>query len=120
MGNFGSDLRYATRALIARPVFTLAAVLTLALGTGITTAIFSVVNGIVLQPLPFPNAGRLITLCEQHPGATPDWCSISPPNIEDIAARSRAIEAIGIGRSWSYPLATPEGAKAVDAGIVTP
>ena len=120
MRNFGSDLRYATRALIARPAFTLAAVLTLALGTGITTAIFSVVNGIVLQPLPFPNAGQLITLCEQHPGATPDWCSISPPNIEDIAARSRAIEAIGIGRSWSYHLATSDGAKAVDAGIVTP
>jgi predicted permease len=115
-----SDFRYAARALIARPAFTLAAVLTLALGTGITTAIFSVVNGIVLQPPPFPDAKRLITLCEQHPGATPDWCSISPPNIEDIAARSRAIEAIGIGRSWSYHMATPEGAKPIDAGIVTP
>jgi predicted permease len=120
MRHIASDLRYAARGLVARPSFTLAAVLTLALGTGITTAIFSVVNGIVLQPLPFPNARRLITVCEQHPAATPDWCSISPPNVEDIAARSRAIEAIGIGRTWSYHLATPQGAKPVDAGIVTP
>jgi putative ABC transport system permease protein len=120
MRNLGSDLRYAARALIARPSFTLAAVLTLALGTGITTAIFSVVNVILLKPLPFPNAEQLITLCEQHPGATADWCSISPTNVEDIAARSRAIEAIGIGRTWSYHLATADGAKPMNAGIVTP
>src|SRR5690242_3428886 len=111
MQNVLADVRYSLRGLRANPVFTITAVLTLALGIGLTTTIFGVVNGILLEPLAFPHAGRLVTICEQYPGATPDWCSISPPNVEDIAARSRAIEAIGIARSWPYHLATTEGAE---------
>lgn len=115
-----ADLRFAVRGLARRPAFALSAVVTLALGIGLTATMFSVLNGVVLQPLPFPNAKRLITLCEQYPGSTPAWCSISPPNVQDVAARSRSIEALGIGRTWGYHLATPEGQKAVNAGIVTP
>jgi len=114
------DLRDAWRSLRGSWVLTLSAVTTLALGIGLTTSIFSVVNGVVLRPLPFPNEGRLITLCEQHPSATPDWCSISPPNIEDIAARSRAIEAIGIGRHWSYSLALSTGSETIESGLASP
>src|SRR3989338_6755982 len=95
------DLRHAARSLLRRPSFTLTAVLTLALGIGMTTAIFGVLYGVVLRPLPLPHAARLITLCEQRPAATPGWCSLAPPNVADIAERSREIEAIGIGRSWS-------------------
>jgi putative ABC transport system permease protein len=120
MRNLLSDLRHALRGLRAHPAFSVTAILTLALGIGLTTTIFGVVNGIVLRPLPFPNAGRLITICEQHPGATADWCSVSPPNIEDVAARSRSIDALGIGRTWSYHLATTEGSESVYSGIATP
>jgi putative ABC transport system permease protein len=120
MRNLLSDLRHALRGLRAQPAFTLTAVLTLALGIGLTTTIFGVVNGIVLRPLDFPDAGRLITVCELYPGATSDWCSISPPNVEDIAARSRSIEAIGIGRSWPFHLATTEGAVSINGGLATP
>jgi putative ABC transport system permease protein len=120
MRNLLSDLRHALRGLRAQPAFTLTAVLTLALGIGLTTTIFGVVNGIVLRPLDFPDAGRLITVCELYPGATSDWCSISPPNVEDIAARSHSIEAIGIGRSWPFHLATTEGAVSINGGLATP
>ena len=120
MRELSADLRYAARALIARPGFTAAAVLTLTLGIGMTTAIFGIVNGVVLQPLPLPNADRLVSLCEQHPGATPDWCSIAPPNVQDIAARSRSIEAVGIARGWSVTLTTPAGPENINAGIATP
>ena len=115
-----SDFRFAVRGLLRRPAFAATAILTLALGIGTTTAMYSVLDGVVLEPLPFPNADRLITLCEQHPGSSSDWCSIAPPNVEDVAARSRAIEAVGIGRTWGYHLATAEGLRAVNAGIVTP
>jgi putative ABC transport system permease protein len=113
-------LRFSVRALLARPALSLAAILTLALSIGATTAIFTVVNGVVLRPLPFPNESRLITICEQYAGATPDWCSISPPNVADIAERSRAIEAIGIGREWGFHLVTPAGTEPLNGGLATP
>jgi putative ABC transport system permease protein len=120
MRNLVSDLRYALRSLFSQPAFSATAILTLALGIALTTTIFGVVDGIVLRPLAFPNADRLITICEQFPGSTPDWCSISPPNIEDIGRRSKSIEAIGIGRSWPYHLATVDGVEGINGGIATP
>jgi putative ABC transport system permease protein len=120
MNNVLMDFRYGLRALRATPMVTVGAILTLAIGIGMSTAIFSVVNGVVLRPLAFAHEGRLISLCEQYPGSTPSWCGISPPNVEDIAARSRTIEAIGIGRQWSYHIATNEGSEAISSGLATP
>jgi predicted permease len=120
MSDLLADIRYAVRGLLARPAFSLTATLTLALGIGTTTAIFSVVNGVVLHDLPYPHDERLVTLCEQFPGSSPDWCSVSPPNVEDIAARSRAFESIGIGRTWPYHLAIDGRQQSVNGGIVTP
>ena len=120
MRNLIADFRHAARGLRAQPLFTLTAVLTLGLGIGLTTTIFGVVNGIVLQPLAVPSADRMVTICEQHPAARADWCSISPPNAEDIAARSRSLEAIGIARSWPYHMTTLDGAESVVGGLATP
>jgi len=117
---FIADFRHAVRTMLARPGFSAAVVVTLGLGIGATTAIFSVVNGVLLRPLDFREEGRLFSLCEHYPGGSTDWCSISPPNMEDIAARANTIETLGIARSWSTHLATPTGAVSVNAGIATP
>ena len=118
--DFLQDVRHALRTMRTRPGFAAVVVLTLALGIGATTAIFSVVNGVVLHPLAFPNESRLFTLCEQYPGSPGDWCSISPPNVTDIAERARSIEAIGIGRSWESHMSTADGEVGVRSGIATP
>jgi predicted permease len=98
MGALGQDLRYALRQLRKSPGFTVVAVLTLALGIGANTAIFSVVNAVLLNPLPFPNASRIVSLFE----ATPNFPrgSISYPNFLDWQRDNRAFEAIAAFR-WT-------------------
>jgi predicted permease len=86
------DLRHAIRMLIQQPGFTLIAVLTLALGIGANTAIFSVVNGMLLRPLPYSEPDRIVQLWEQTSrGAR---VSVSYPNFVDWRDRSTALEAI--------------------------
>jgi predicted permease len=120
MRHFLADIRYALRALRAQPTFSVTAILTLALGIGVTTTMFGVVNGIVLKPLPFPDADRLVTICTHLPGNSSDWCSISPPNAADIAARSRSIAEIGVARSDYMHMKTSTRSVGVNGGIATP
>lgn len=70
MNTFLDDGRYAVRTLAKRPGFAAAALTTLALGIGANTAIFCVVQGVLLRPLPYPEADRVVQLSEEHPGAT--------------------------------------------------
>src|SRR4051812_19485112 len=69
MDAIARDLKYAWTVLRRERGFTAAAILALALGIGATTAVFSVVYGVLLRPLPYPDADRLVRIYEEHPGA---------------------------------------------------
>ncbi|HJR43669.1 MAG TPA: ABC transporter permease [Gemmatimonadaceae bacterium] len=91
LAGLGWDARFAVRVLRRSPAFTLVAVLTLALGIGATTAIFTVVDVVLLRPLDYPEAERLVTLRER---TTRGQSLVSYPNLRDWRERSRSFEAI--------------------------
>ena len=109
MGMFLQDVRYGVRAFVQRPGFTAVAVLTLALGIGATTTIFSVVDAVVLKPLPFADADRLVVLWEANDKKNLPYMFVAPPNFADWRERSRSFEKMGVWRDQSFTL-TGQGA----------
>lgn len=99
---FFQDVRYGLRMLRRNPGFAMVAILTLALGIGANTAIFSVVNGVLLNPLPYPYPEQLITLHESKPNF--QYGSVSYPNFRDWQKSNRAFSAIGITRYTAFGL----------------
>jgi putative ABC transport system permease protein len=96
------DLRYAIRTLTKSPGFTLAAVLTLALGIGANAALFSVINAVLLRPLPYRDPGRLVTLWESDARHGLDREPVSPPNYLDWRAQTRTLEDAAAYRYWGF------------------
>src|SRR5262249_48219001 len=88
------DLRYALRSLIANRGFTLIAVITLAFGIGANTAIFSVVNAVLLQPLPYRNEARLVAIWETRPNIPFDRIATSGPDFEDWSSQTKSFEML--------------------------
>jgi predicted permease len=111
------DLRYAMRQLRRSPGFTVVAILTLALGIGANTALFSVVNGVLLNPLPYPHAEQLVTLHESKPNF--ETGSISYPNFRDWQKDNRSFSSIAIARSYSYSLTGLGEAEQVQARFIS-
>ena len=100
MTNFLQDVRYGLRVLLKNPGFTAIAVLTLALGIGANTALFSVVNGVLLNPLPYPEPDRLVAVYAK----TIDFeqGSITYPNFLDWQKDSHSFSALGAARGEEY------------------
>jgi putative ABC transport system permease protein len=90
------DLRYAVRMLIKHRGFTAVAILTLALGIGANAAIFSVLDGVMLRPLPYPDVDRLLVFIEQTRTGEP--MSVAYPNFEDYRDQNQTFESIGVTR----------------------
>ncbi len=86
------DIRFGVRSLIKRPGFTALAIITLALGIGASTAIFSVVDGVLLRSLPYPNADQLVQLREVN--ARGVQIAFAEPNFRDLQARSHSFQGI--------------------------
>lgn len=95
MSVFQRDVRLAARSLMKTPAFTVAASLALALGIGATTAILSVVNGVLLRPLPYADSDRLMVIL--HEGRNP----VAPANFRDWRARTRSFSAMGAAEYWT-------------------
>ena len=89
------DIRQAARNLVRTPGFALVTILTLALGIGANTAIFSVVNAVILRPLGYPEPDRLIYISSQFPQMGFDQFWMSPPEFLEFQERTRAFGAIG-------------------------
>lgn len=102
-----TDIRYAFRQLLKSPGFTLIAIVTLALGIGANTAIFSVVDAVLMRPLPFPHSDRLVLLREKMPII--DTGSVSYPNYLDWRAQNRSLTDLALVRSDSVNLSSRGG-----------
>jgi len=102
-----NDFRYALRQLIKAPSFTIVAILTLALGIGACTAIFSVVNTVLLRPLDYPDPARLVIIRETNLPKFPEF-SVSPPNFIDWQKQAKSYEHLAAAASASLNL-TGEG-----------
>jgi len=96
------DIRFAVRMLLQKPAFTLIAVFTLALGIGASTAIFSAVNPILFEPLPYPNADRIITVWDF--GNNGGRAHVTFGSYRELLERSRSFDAMAVMRVWQPTL----------------
>jgi putative ABC transport system permease protein len=119
LSHWGQDVRYAARSLMKNRGFTAVAVITLALGVGATTAIFSVVNTVMVRPLPFADPGRLVRLWESNPtGGWPQF-SHSHPNFLDWRAQQTTLEGMAAYAGASFATSSDGGAEIVRGMAVT-
>lgn len=107
MRNLWQDIRYAARRLRKSPGFTLTVIITLALGIGISAAMFTVVDGVLLRPLPVPHSSQIVALGEEN--RTGDIQSSSLPNIRDWRAQSKSFQEIAWDTLGFFDLKKEDG-----------
>jgi putative ABC transport system permease protein len=98
------DLKFSARSLLKRPALTLIAIITLAIGIGSTSAIFSVVNALVIKPLPFPQLDRIVAIWEKVPSRGVERNEASMANYLDWRAQNKTFEQVGLSTWWSTNL----------------
>ena len=117
MGTLMQDLRYGLRMLAKNPGFSTIAVLTLALGIGANTAIFSIINAVLLKPLHYPNPDRLVMLWERSPAKGLEQEKVTGPDFIDWRRQNHAFESLAFWPGWlgstEFNLVGSEGAEKV-------
>lgn len=117
---FRQDLSLAVRQLVRRPSLAVPAILTLALGVGAATAIFSVADHVLLRPLPYHDPGRVVVLREVDRTRGDVALDVSPGNFLDWRERASSFQAIGLAEPFGLDLRSPDGhPEAVRAWLVT-
>lgn len=111
------DARYAVRQLIKAPAFTIVAVTTLAVGIGATTAIFSVINGVLLRPLPYPHPERLVRVHEVVPQY--GLFAVAPANVFDWREQNHVFDGLAAYTSTSATLARTDGPERIQGYLVS-
>jgi hypothetical protein len=120
MLNLLSDVRYSFRILSKYRSFTAVAALTLALGIGANTAIFSMADAILFRPFPFKNPDRIVTLWETIPKVSAERFGVSPGNYFDWKDQNHVFDHMTAYRSWNTTLTGPHEPEQVQAYLVLP
>jgi putative ABC transport system permease protein len=119
MDAFLNDIRYAFRNLIKRPSFTLIAVLTLGLGIGANSAIFSAIHSLLLQPLPFPELERIVAVWDKMPSRDVQRNEVTMANYLDWRAQNQSFEQLALYRWWNVNLTGIDPPERIQGFLVT-
>ena len=119
MQTFLQDLKYALRMLKKNPAFTAVAILTLALGIGANSAIFSVVNSVLLRELPYRQPGQLVRVYSEFPTMQLQKFWLSPPELLDIQREAKSWEAIGAWAPGGQNVGTESEPLRVTSAAIT-
>ena len=119
MDTLRQDLAHAVRSLWKSPGYAAVTILTLALGIGANSAIFSVINGVLLRPLPYPEPSRLLFITSQFPALGFPQFWISVPEFIELRERNRSFEDVGGYRAGAVNLGTADQPRRVNSALVT-
>src|SRR5437762_6686661 len=113
------DIRFALRQLLKQPAFTSIAVVTIALAIGATTAVLSLVNGLMVRPLPYREPRQLILLLQHFKSQNLERIPVSPPEFKDYEARAHSFEKLGAFRYTNFNLAGEDRPERISGATVT-
>ena len=119
MESLRSDIKYALRNLLRRPAFTIIAVVTLALGIGANTAIFSALNALLLKPLPFPELDRVVAVWDKMPSRGVNHNEVTVANYLDWQAQSQSFDHLALYRWWSANITGNDTPERIQGFLVT-
>jgi len=119
LSSFWKDIRFGLRTLAKTPGTTLAALIALALGIGANSAIFSVVSGVLLRPLPYPEPDRLMSLMNNNPQAGLPRFPLSIPDFEDYRRQTRSFEGLTAYMTGRFNLTGGDRPEAIQGAAVT-
>ena len=113
------DLRYGVRMLLKNPGFTIVAMVTLALGIGVNTGIFSIVNAVLLRPLPFTDPARLVTVWESNAAKGQTHGAVGGANFTDWKNQNQVFDSLVAYFSWNYNLTGDDQSQRLEAAVVS-